>query len=291
MGKISKPLNRSKDKKNVMINIIIIALVFILSLLFIFPFWWLVSATMQPLKELMKLPPNLVPKIISFRSYITLDKLSGDNFNYYVFYLNSIIVASVTTVSQVLFASMSGYGFARYEFPGKNKIFMMLLAGMMVPAQVVVIPLYMFYAKLKIVNTIMALILPGLSSVFGTFLFRQTFVTIPKDMEESAYIDGATAVRTFFKIMLPEVKSTIVAFTIIAFNGSWNSYFMPLILTSKPKAMTLPVGITMLKNVYSTTDYSVLFAAIVLAILPIFIIFLFLQKYFVQGMSSYAIKG
>lgn len=251
----------------------------------------MVMATLQPMSELMKLPPKLIPRIFTLEAYKKLFELQSTNFDYLLFYRNSITVAVITTASQILFASMAGYGFTRYAFPGKNKIFMLLLAGMMVPAQVVVIPLYMFYSKLKLVNTLAALILPGLSSVFGIFLFKQTFVSIPRDMEEAAYIDGASTMRTFFTIMIPEVKSTIAAFGIIAFNGSWNSYFLPLILTAKTKVMTLPIGITMLKNVYNTADYSVLFAAIVVAILPVFLAFLFFQKYFVEGMASYAIKG
>lgn len=273
------------------VKLLTVLIVFMISLIFVFPFLWMVSATLQPISELMKIPPNMIPKNISLKSYFTLDQLSGNNFNYYRFYFNSVAVAVVTTITQVLFATMAGYGFSRFRFKGSGAIFMLLLSGMMVPVQVIAIPLYMFYAKLHLTNTLLGLILPGASNVFGMFLFRQSFVTLPKDMEEAAYIDGASTMRTFFSIVLPEVKSTMAAFVIIAFNNSWNSYFLPLILASKPASMTLPVGITMLKNVYSSADYSVLFAGVVLAILPIFVLFLFFQKYFIAGLSAYAIKG
>lgn len=282
----------SARRKHIIVGKICLVLVTILiSFVFIFPFIWLVSATLQPVSELMKLPPRLIPQKISFDSYVTLDALSGNNFNYYKFYLNSVIVAVVTTFTQVLFATMSGYGFSRFKFKGSGAIFMVLLSGMMIPVQVIAIPLYMFYQKLHLTNTLVGLILPTAVNVFGTFLFRQSFVTIPRDMEEAAYIDGASVMKTFFTIVLPEVKSTMAAYVIIAFNNSWNAYFLPLIVCTKPANMTLPVGITMLNNVHSATDYSVLFAGVVLAILPIFILFVFFQKYFIEGLSAYAVKG
>lgn len=278
-------------KKEKVEKVIIILITVMISFLFIFPFIWLVSATLQPVSELLKLPPRLIPSKISFDSYKTLDALSGNNFNYYRFYFNSIVVAAVTTCTQILFATMAGYGFSRFPFKGSSAIFMFLLSGMMVPVQVIAIPLYMFYAKLHLTNTILGLILPTAVNVFGMFLFRQTFISIPKDIEEAAYVDGASVPTTFFTIVIPQIKSTMAAYVIIAFNNSWNSYFLPLVLSSKPSAMTLPVGITMLKNVHSTTDYSVLFAGVVLAILPIFILFLFFQKYFIEGLSAYGVKG
>lgn len=272
-------------------RIFLILVIMLISFIFIFPFLWMLSATVQPLSELLKLPPNFIPKKVTLDNYKALFELSGNNFNYYRFYFNSVVVALVTTFTQVLFAAMAGYGFSRFQFKGSNWIFMMLLSGMMVSPQVIAIPLYMFYAKLHLTNTLIGLILPTMSNVFGVFLFRQSFLTLPKDMEEAAYIDGASVPKTFFSIVLPEVKSTMAAYVIIAFNNAWNSYFLPLILSSQPKSMTLPVGITMLKNVYSSTDYSVLFAGVVLAILPIFILFIFFQKYFVEGLASYAVKG
>lgn len=282
--------NRRKIKKMVP-KVFLGIIVALLSLVFIFPFIWMVSATFQPVAELMKLPPRLIPKQPSFDSYVKLIELSGINFNYVRFYMNSIIVAVVTTFTQVLFATMSGYGFSRFPFKGSSVIFMVLLSGMMVPIQVIVIPIYMFYSKLHLTNTLLGLILPMASNIFGMFLFRQTFVTLQNDIEEAAYIDGASVPRTFFTIVIPQIKGTMAAFIIIAFNNSWNSYFLPLILASKPASMTLPVGITMLNNVHSTADYSVLFAGVVLAILPIFILFVFFQKYFIEGLAAYAIKG
>lgn len=290
MGDRMKNIRRKKLKKMIG-GTLLIMVVILFSILFIFPFIWLLSATFQPVAELLKLPPRIIPKNPSLDSYFKLIDLSGINFNYMKFYFNSIVVALVTTFTQVLFATMSGYGFSRFPFKGSSLIFMLLLSGMMVPIQVIVIPIYMFYSKLHLTNTLIGLILPMASNVFGMFLFRQTFVTLPIDIEEAAYIDGASVPYTFFRIVISQVKGTMAAFVIIAFNNSWNAYFLPLILASKPSSMTLPVGITMLNNVYSTTDYSVLFAGVVLAILPIFILFVFFQKYFIEGLAAYAIKG
>ena len=252
----------------------------------VFPFLWMVLTSFKTVGEAMQIPPTFFPKQFLVEAY-------GQIITALPFarvYLNTIISTVVTTIVQVMFCSMAAYAFARIEFPFKNVIFVLILSVLMVPGQIFLIPQYQIIQKLGLLDTILALFLPNLFSAFGTFLLRQFFMSLPKELEEAAFLDGCSRYQIFWKIMLPLTKPGIVSLVIFTAKFAWNDFMWPLIVNTSPKMMTLGPALSTLQGQY-TTKYPMQMAGAVMAVIPIIVLFFIFQKQFIEGVAQSGIKG
>ena len=252
----------------------------------VFPFLWMVLTSFKTVGEAMQIPPTFFPKKFLTDAYTQ----SISALPFARVYLNTIISTVVTTVIQVLFCSMAAYAFARIEFPFKNAIFVLLLSVLMVPGQIFLIPQYQIIQKLGLLDTIPALFLPNLFSAFGTFLLRQFFMSLPKELEEAALLDGCNRYQIFWRIMLPLTKPGIVSLVIFTAKFAWNDFMWPLIVNTSPKMMTLGPALSTLQGQY-TTKYPMQMAGAVMAVIPIIVLFFIFQKQFIEGVAQSGIKG
>ena len=207
------------------------------------------------------------------------------------YFFNSLLVAVITTVGQVIFAAMAGYGFARLKFRGSDFLFLIVLITMLVPPQVNIIPLFFLMRELHLIDTYSALILPGMFGGFGIFLMRQYFLNYPKDLEEAAKMDGCNVFQNFFKIAMPLAIPTIVTLAIFTFVTTWNSFMWPLIVTNSESMRTLPVGLAIFKGSFrEITLWGDLLACSVICTIPVILVFLFGKKYFINDIMQGGIK-
>jgi multiple sugar transport system permease protein len=274
-------LGKKKVAKNALTYIILI----IGAIVMIIPFLWMLSTSLKSASATFVLPPEWIPKDPSLTSY----RQVFDTVPMGRFFANSIFVAMVTTFFQVLICAMAGYAFARIDFKGREVLFYVYLATLMVPQQVTMTPLFILMTKLGWVNTYKALIMPGIFSAFGTFFMRQFFKGIPNSIEEAAFIDGAGYVTIFFRIIIHLAKPAIATLWIFAFMGSWNNFLWPLIITSDTAHMTLPLGLSTLQGRW-TTDWNVLMAGTLMSILPMLMVYLVTQKYIIKGLTHTGLK-
>ena len=258
----------------------------VMALIFLVPFIWMVSTSLKTEEYVLR--TDFIPNPASLDSYVELfDVMPMERM-----VANSVFVTVTATAGQILFAAMSAYAFARMKWRGRDIVFGLYLATMMIPYQVVVIPQFILVSKLGWVNSYPALILPSVFSAFATFLLRQSFLAIPPELEEAAIMDGANHLTIFWKIMLPLSKPVIATLTVFAFMGIWNSYLWPLFVARKAEFMTLPLGLATLQGSnQSLTEWNLVMAGAVVTVLPILVIYLFAQKWFVQGAVISGIKG
>lgn len=206
------------------------------------------------------------------------------------FYLNSVFVTLCVTFGQVLTSSMAGYAFARLEFPGRDKIFLGYLATLMIPGSVTMIPVFILLRALGWIDTYKALILPGIFTAYGTFMLRQFFMTLPKELEDAAKIDGCSYFGIFWRIILPLSKPALATLTTFTFMGSWMNFMWPLVVVNSQEKFTLPVGLAYFQSLHHT-DWTLLMAASMMMLAPILMVFIFNQRYFVEGIKLTGIKG
>lgn len=252
----------------------------------VFPFIWMVLTSFKTVGEAMQIPPTILPEKFLLDAY----KQIVTALPFARVYLNTIISTLVTTVVQVAFCSMAAYAFARLEFPFKNAIFVLILSVLMVPGQIFLIPQYQIIQKLGLLDTIPALFLPNLFSAFGTFLLRQFFMSLPKELEEAALLDGCNRFQIFGKIMLPLTKPGIVSLVIFTAKFAWNDFMWPLIVNTSTRMMTLGPALSTLQGQY-TTKYPMQMAGAVMAVIPIIVLFFIFQKQFIEGVAQSGIKG
>lgn len=265
---------------------VVYALLSIGSLLMITPFLWMLLTSVKTLGESTQVPPILVPSVFHWSNYAK----AIDSLPFMTFYFNTTLTTLTKTVGQLLFCSMAAFAFARLSFPGRDTIFLLCLSVLMIPGQVFIIPQYLIMKDLHWLNTLTALIVPGLFSVFGTFLLRQFFMTIPKELEEAALLDGCTYFGVYWRIMLPLAKSGMVALSIMTILWSWNDLLWPLIVNQDLEKMTLSAGLAYLQGEHST-NYPVLMAGSLLAIWPMIIVFIVFQRSFIEGIALTGTKG
>jgi multiple sugar transport system permease protein len=257
-----------------------------IALTMLFPFFWTVSASLKDNQAVLATPPSLWPSPIEWGNYSAVFQALPLG----RFFVNSLIVAGATTFFQLLTCSMAAYAFARIRFRGRDGLFLIYLITLMVPAQVTMVPLFILMRVLGLVNSYPGLILPGVTSAFGVFLLRQFFLTIPRDLEEAAFLDGASHWTVFWRIVLPLSKPGLAALTIFAFMNSWNAFLWPLLITTDQNLMTLPLGLSSLQGQY-TTIWNQLMAGTVISIVPIIVVYLLAQRQFVEGMTLSGLKG
>ena len=237
--------------------------------------------------EAMKIPPTVFPEKFVKDAYTTI---VSSAIPFLKVYSNTIIATAVTTIAQLVFCSMAGYAFARIEFPMKNFLFILILSVLMVPGQIFLLPQYQIIQKLGLLDTIPALFLPNLFSAFGTFLMRQFFMSLPKELEEAAIVDGCGRFRIFAQIMVPLVKPGLVSLSIFTIKFAWNDFMWPLIVNTSMDKMTLGPALSTLQGQY-TTEYPMQMAGAVLAVLPLVVMFFIFQKQFIEGVAQSGIKG
>jgi multiple sugar transport system permease protein len=254
-------------------------------IIMIIPFLWIISTSLKEGGATMVFPPKFIPNPFTFNSY----KKVFSDFPMLTFLFNSIIVAALTTFGTMIIASMAGYAFGRMHFKFRNTLFLLYLATMMIPSQVTMIPQFILLKNLGWLNTYQGLIVPNIFGVFAVFLMRQSFLALPKELEEAAFVDGANHWIVFSKIMFPLMKPTLATLGIFTFMQSWNNYLWPLIITSSQKMATLPLGLSMMQGQY-TTDWNLVMAGVAISIIPILAVYIFAQKYFIQGMTMSGIK-
>lgn len=250
------------------------------AIIMVVPFIWMLSTSLKTFVEAMQVPPTIFPKEWKFSNYIKV----FEKVDFLKYYGNTIFVAVVRTVLQVFLCSLAAYAFARLKFPGKNIIFIALLSVLMVPLQVIIIPNYALLTRFGWIDTFYALIVPGMFSAFGVFLLRQFFMGIPKELDEAATMDGCSFFGIYWRIILPNSKPALMALGIFTILNSWNDFLWPLIMTNSESMRVLSVGIASFQGQYGT-DYPLLMAGAVLSTLPMLIMFIFLQKHLIAGIS------
>lgn len=272
-------------KKQSLHQIISMIMIIVLAIIFIFPFYWIATGAFKPQSVTVQIPPEWFPKTPTLENFTELA-----NSPLLKWTANSFIIAFSTMFIVCLTATMAGYVLAKKRFPGRNLIFWSLIVAMALPKQVVMIPLFTILAKLNWINTYQGLILPAAGWPFGVFLMKQFSQGVPNELLEAARIDGCSELRTFWNIVIPLVKPGIGALAIFTFISSWNDYFMQLITIRSQNMMTLPLGVALLQQEF-TTNYGVIMAGAALASLPMIIIFIVFQKNFTQGITMGAVKG
>ena len=278
---------RVKTKK-LNINHLIVHLILLAGVaVVVFPFLWMILTSFKTSGEAMKIPPTIFPEKFVTTAYHTI---VSSAIPFGTVYMNTIISTVVTTIVQIAFCSMAGYAFGRIDFPFKNAIFVLILSVLMVPGQIFLIPQYQIIQKMGLLDTIPALFMPNLFSAFGTFLLRQFFMSLPKEFEEAAIVDGCGRFRIFGQIMLPLVKPGIVALAIFTIKFAWNDFMWPLIVNTSMEKMTLGPALSTLQGQY-TTEYPMQMAGAVLAVVPLIVIFFLFQKQFIEGVAQSGIKG
>jgi multiple sugar transport system permease protein len=250
------------------------------------PFAWMLSTSFKPKDASFVWPPQWLPDPATLVQYESLFKYL--NFARATF--NSAVVAVAITLLGLLINSLAGFAFAKYQFPGRQKIFGFLLSSMMIPGQVAMLPLFMMFNKLGLLNNYLGLIVPGLASVFGIFLMKQFMMSIPNALLDSARIDGASEWRIYWRVVLPLTKPALATLAIFSFMGAWNDFLWPLIVMTQESMYTLPVALANLTGEEHRTQYELLMAGATIVILPIAIVFLAMQRFYISGITAGGVK-
>ena len=250
------------------------------SITMIFPFVWMLLTSFKTQAESMAIPPQILPSQWNFDNFVmALESLPFVNL-----YVNTGLLIFFRVLCAVMFSSMAGYAFAKLEFPFKKALFGIVLVQMMLPSQIFIIPQYLMLARAGLTNSIFALVFPGLVSAFGTFFLRQAYLGIPNEISEAAYLDGCTKWQTFYKVMLPLTGASMAALAIFTAVFAYSDLMWPLICNIDLKMMTLSAGLSTLNGQY-TTNFPVLMAGSLLAMIPMVILYLIFQKQFIQGIA------
>lgn len=276
----------SRKGKRAVFNALSLLLMTFIALLMVIPFVWMLSTSFKEMGQVLIFPPEWIPDPFVWQNYS--DAWEMANFN--LFFRNSAIVTFFTVVGQLLTCSLAGFAFARLRFPGRDGIFLIYLATMMVPIQVTLIPLYLLMKELGMINSFAGLIIPGIFSAYGTFMLRQFFMGIPKSLDESAVIDGCGYFRIYWQIILPLSKAALATQAVFCFMWQWNNLLWPLVMANEDSVRTLTVGLQLFKGQYSVA-WNLLMAGSVISVIPILVLYVFLQKYFVQGIAMTGMKA
>ncbi len=254
---------------------------------FLIPLIWLITTSLKESGQIFVNPPEWIPNPVKFSNY--KDAFTAIPYMRYI--TNTLKTTSLAVLGNVISAPMIGYAFGKLQWPGRNKIFMLVIATMMLPFTVTMIPLYSLYSKLNWINTYLPLVLPDfLGKAYFIFLMRQFYLNLPDELMESARIDGASEFKIYTYITLPLVKPAVVSVALFAFVWSWTDFMGPLIYLTSDKKWTISLGLSQFTNTFGV-DWSLLMAAAAISILPMIILFFFLQKFFIEGVTTSGIKG
>lgn len=275
------------------IRVIMTLILALIALCMITPFLWMLSASMKRSADVMELPIKWIPDYFYPKNYIEVWNIGGQartDYHFGLAYFNSLKIAFINLFGSVLTSTLAGYAFAKIPFRGRNGVFLLYLATMMVPSQVTLVPRFVLFRLMGINGTHFTLILPGLVTITGTFLMRQCFLKIPNELREAAYIDGARELQIWWRVMVPLAKPSMAALAMIVFLWNWNNYLDALVFLSNWRTYTIPLALTNFIE-ETATEYNLVMAASASALLPVFVVFLVGQKFFVKGLVAGAVKG
>ena len=276
---------RKNNSGNVALNIIVSIFLAVLALIVLVPVLWIILGTFKPEKEIISYPPTFFPHLLTFENFSIVSK----RIKIWRYALNSFIYAGGTTLIAMFINSLAGYVYARFKFKGKNICFLLTLATMMIPFQVIMVPLFLIVFKLGMYDTYWGLIVPRIAGATSIFMMRAAFTGLPKELEDAGCIDGLSEFGIYLRIMLPQVKPALICLFILSFNGSWNDLLWPMLAASSTNMRTLANGLALFVGEY-TVQYGAAFAGTVISLLPMLLLYIFGQKYFVQGMASSGLK-
>ena len=268
---------------------ILYAVIIVIGLAFVFPFFWMLISSVKLNKDVLAIPIRFFPPVWNWKSYYNVFTAFPD-FNFPRFILNSVIVTTLAVLLCLFLSATAGYGFAKYKFRGNGVLFMIVLATIMITFEAIVVPLFILVRRMGLQNTYWGLIIPESLTAFGVFMMRQFFYSLPDDYVESARIDGASEYAIFGRIAVPMAKTALLALVIFHAQWVWNLLIWPLIVISNPDMRVLPQGIALFKGGYNT-PYPEQLAVSVIACLPLLLLYIFLSKYFVQGIAMTGIKA
>lgn len=255
-------------------------------LVFVFPFYWMLSTAFKTYGEAIQTPPTLYPITFTLNNFIE----AWGSGPFLMYTKNSIIVTLVSMVLQLIIMIPAAYGFAKFEFKGKGFFFSIVLLALMMPKQIIFIPVYLMMAKWNLLATLLPQILPFAADAFGIFLLRQYFMQVPEEILEAAHLDNASELQIMFKIMLPMAKSALVTVMLFSFIGFWNSYFWPLIMTSTDAVRPLTIGISVLKDTEGIANWNIIMAGNTILVIPIIIVYVFASRQIVKAFVYSGIK-
>ena len=281
---------RGRSRPSPWRKVLLYGLLLVLSVPFVFPTWWMVTSSLKPINEIFAFPPELWPSNPTLDGYVeafTVQPFARQ-------YFNSMYIAVLVTAGTMLFSSMAGYAFARIRFRGQGVLFLIVLTGLLIPAEVTIVPLFQLFNQWGMIDTHWPLILVstfGAPSVLATFIMRQYFITLPVELEEAARIDGLGRWRIYWSIALPLSHSALAAVAIFTFLHVWNLYLEPTVYLQTPELFTLPQALTRYTDAYGGEMWNTQLAAATLTALPVLVVFVFAQKQFVEGLAQTGLKG
>jgi multiple sugar transport system permease protein len=280
-GRVDSALTRRRISQVILYILLVIG-----ALIALLPMLWMLSASFMPTGEASMYPPRLLPSRITFSHYGEL--FTRLNLGRYLF--NSALIAFTVTAISLVINSMAGYAFAKLRFRGRDRAFRILSLGLVLPVQVAMLPLFLLMKNLHLINTYWGVIIPGMASIFGIFLIRQYALSIPDDMLDAARIDGASELRIYWSVVVPGILPILATLAIWTFLATWNDFMWPLIVLSDEAHYTLPVALANLSGEH-VMDTELMMAGSVLTVIPVLAVFLFLQRYYIQGVMAGSVKG
>ena len=277
-----------QKQSKILMDLLVYLVLSVVGIIFIMPFAWMVANSFKDIRGIYQYPPEFIPEVWHFENYTEAWTMTHFDLGF----LNSAFVAAAVVLGQLFTASLAGYSFARLRYPGRDKLFLLYISLMMVPFTVLLIPLYVQMRWYDWVSTLQAVIVPFLFTPWGTFMMRQFMVTIPRELEDAARIDGCGFFRTYWLIILPLTKPALATLAIFTFVNTWNSFLWPLIVLGKPKVKTLPLLLASFQNQSGMrTPWHLIMAAATFVVIPVLIAFVVGQKYYVRGIVTTGIKG
>ena len=277
---------KKKKGSAVLRRVLLYIVLILIAVIMVVPFLWMLSTSLKTQYDAVKIPPVWIPDPPQWENYVKLFTEQP----MFQFMLNTIKIVFFVVLGQLFFSSLAAYSFARISFKGRNVVFFFYIATLMVPGQVTMIPTYLMFAKAGLTDNHLALILPAFFSAFGVFLLRQFFMSLPRELEEAAEIDGCNPFMTYWRIMLPLVVPAMLTLGVFTLMNTWNDYMGPLIYLSSPEKYTMTLGIAYFKGVY-TTQWNLVMAGSIVSVVPILIAYLCAQNYFIEGIAFSGVKG
>jgi multiple sugar transport system permease protein len=270
------------------VDLAIVGVMAVLGFFMLLPFAWLFSTSFRTISDAYRMPPSFLPPRLDLDNYRTV---LNSSVPFLQIYANSVEIAVIVTIGQLVTCTLAAFAFARLSFPGRDSLFFVMLVGLLFPAQVTIIPIYLGFAKVGLLNRPIGLALMYLTSSFGVFLVRQFMRSQPRALEEAALMDGAGYLKIFFRISLPQLRPALAALGIITFTQTWNYYFQARVLLEPQDAMTLPVAMDVLRGYLEAGNLAIIMAAMSMSVLPVILLFLLAQRMVIEGIAMSGIKN
>ena len=285
---IKQLAERQRRFKLALVGTVKYSLALLVALIMIFPFYWMVNTSFKSIQETRVYPPTFLPENpVGFENYdAVLTRIS-----FFSYVKNSVVVAFSITFGALFTSSLAGYIFAKFSFPLRNTLFFLIIATMMVPFHVVLIPVFLIIRELGLYNSLLAVIVPGLVTPWGIFLMRQYMLNLSTEMLDAARVDGASELGIYLRIVLPVSSPALAAVGIFIFMHHWNDFLWPLVVLKDEPLRTLPLGLAVFSEGFGISRWNIVMAAAVMAVIPIFVVFVFAQRYFIEGITLGSTKG